>query len=122
MRRVGKESKSFESLCTEILESVDNISTTLAVHWPSLTPRPYLKSKPQPKSFWYPNADKLLKMPYVTAYDSPLGGNLAVWTSPALVIRTHFNVARYDHAPSHLSRNITLFVTVRSGRSRRESV
>ena len=51
------------------------------------------------------------------SYDSPFGGNFACCTCPLLAIRTHFNVDRYDQAPSHLFRRTTLSASVRSGRS-----
>lgn len=49
--------------------------------------------------------------------EDPFGGNLASCTSPLLVIRTHFKVERYDHAPSHLSSKIQFSASLRSGRS-----
>lgn len=50
-------------------------------------------------------------------HDSPFGGNLVSLTSPLMLIRTHFKVARYAHDPSHLSSSMTLVSSVRSGRS-----
>jgi hypothetical protein len=55
-------------------------------------------------------------------YDCPFGGNIAGWIWPLLDIRIHFNVERYDHAPSHRSINTALCSSARSGISARQLV
>lgn len=50
-------------------------------------------------------------------YDCPFGGKIDGCIVPSLDMRTHFNVERYDHDPSQRSRKMTLFVSVKSGRS-----
>lgn len=64
-----------------------------------------------------PDHHSLLQTTPFGPYDSPFGGNFALCMTPAFVMRTHFNVERYDHVPSHLSKNMQLFASVKSGRS-----